>query len=93
MVVDPLEVSYSDSIVDSVGSFIFWIILSAVSVVVPEGLGALIPVAGILVGLGDVENTTTGPAIVGAFFTALLSWASMIRSDGRCISLQASLAF
>jgi hypothetical protein len=46
-----------------------------VGVAFPYGLGALIPLAGILVGIGDIENTTTGPAIAGAFVTMLLALA------------------
>jgi len=67
-------VSYSRSLRESLGWFVFWIVLSAVSVLIPYGLGALIPVIGILVGLGDLDSATTGPAIAGAFFTAVLSW-------------------
>jgi hypothetical protein len=69
-------VSYSRSLKEALAWFIFWIVLSAISTLFPYHLGALVPVFGILAGLGDLDSATTGPAIAGAVFTAFLSLAT-----------------
>lgn len=64
-----------ESIIGAVVSFILWKALEAVGLALPYGLGALIPLAGILVGIGDIESAS-GSAIAGGFVTMLLAWAT-----------------
>jgi hypothetical protein len=73
MRVDFREVSYRQSLREAVFWFIFWIILCAVAVLIPYGLGALIPLFALLATIKDVESTTTAPATFGAFITMLLA--------------------
>jgi hypothetical protein len=68
-------VGYSGAVEDAFVWFVIWIVLSLVGLAFPLGLGALIPIAGILVAIDDLENTTTGTAIVGALVTWLLATA------------------
>ena len=60
---------------DAVVSFIFWTVASALAVLIPYGLGALVPVLGILATIRDLEYTTTASATVGAFVSLLLAAA------------------
>jgi Na+/H+-dicarboxylate symporter len=41
----------------------------------PYGLGALIPLAGIIVGIGEIESAR-GSAIAGGLVTMFLAWAT-----------------
>ena len=67
--------SVADSIIGATVSFLVWKALEAVGVVLPYELGAFIPLAGILVGIRDVENAG-GSAIAGALVTVLLALAT-----------------
>lgn len=75
MVVDPTKVSLAGSVFGAIVSFIVWKVLETVGVAFPYGLGALIPLAGILVGIRDIEDASSS-AIIAGLVTVFLAWAT-----------------